>query len=194
MFVSLLVVIVDQVSKFLIKGLSIPFLKINWPGISLGQRVQVLGSLFNITFIENPGIAFGIYLGHVFKLIICLFSLAASAGLFYYLYKNRNKSFLLRVSVALILGGAVGNMLDRVFYGVIYGYAPLFYGRVVDFFNLKIFNFFAFGKVFGNYVFNVADLSVTVGVVMLLFAVSRKTEKEKEETVVVNGILAENKE
>lgn len=195
LFVSLMVLIVDQLSKLAVKGFSIPFLNLNFQGMYVGQRIPVMGNLFDITFVENPGIAFGIDLGSSFKLLISIFSLLASVGIFLYLYKNRNKLFSLRLSLALILGGAIGNLFDRIFYGVFYGYAPLFYGRVVDFFNLRFFNLFIFDRVFGNYVFNFADVAVTTGVILLLLSMSWQREADtKEQPELLETVLAENKD
>lgn len=194
LLVSLLVIIVDQVSKFMVKGFSLPLLKIDFHGLKIGQKIPLVGGLFNITFIENPGIAFGIYLGSIFKFLIVLFTLAASLGLLFYLYKNRQKKLIFRVSLALILGGAMGNLLDRVFYGIIYGYAPLFYGKVVDFFSLKVFDFIVFGRMFGSYVFNFADIAVTAGVLLLLYALDLKNKTFSKNDFSIDGILAENKE
>lgn len=194
LFISLLIVILDQVSKFLVKGFYLPFLKIDFRGLKIGQTIPLIGNLFNITFIENPGIAFGIYLGSAFKILIALFSLVAGVGLLLYLYKNRQKDFIFRLSLAFILGGAIGNLFDRVFYGIIYGYAPLFYGKVVDFLSLKVFDFILFGRMLGNYVFNVADVSVTTGVLLLLYALNFKNKTVSENNFSIDGILAENKE
>ena len=195
LFVSFMVLFIDQLSKLFVKGFSIPFLNLNFQGMYVGQKIPLLGNLFDITFVENPGIAFGIDFGGSFKLLISIFSLLASAGLFFYLFKYRNKIFSLRLSLALIFGGAMGNMFDRIFYGVIYGYAPLMHGRVVDFFNLKFFNLFIFDRLFGNYVFNIADVAVTAGVILLLFSLNRQKEMElQEQPEVLETILAENKE
>ncbi len=134
-----------------------------------GQRIPVIGNFFRITFIENPGMAFGFDPGTHLKFWISLFSLVASIGLVLYLYKIRNQRFGIRLSVALILGGAVGNLIDRMFYGVFYHYAPLFYGRVVDFLDFNFFHFSIFGREFDRWpVFNFADASVSVGVILLL--------------------------
>jgi signal peptidase II len=154
-----------------------------------GQRVPLLGDLFNITFIENSGIAFGINFGTEFKLIISLFTILAGIALFYYLLRIKDKPLSLRLSVALIIGGAVGNLIDRTFYGVFYGYSSLFYGRVVDFFDIRIFNLLLFDKTFGNYVFNIADIAVTAGVIMLLFAYGKK-----ESIVGLEKCLLDNKD
>jgi signal peptidase II len=122
-----------------------------------------------LTFIENPGMAFGIDLGG--KLYLTLFSIAASIGIFAYLYFVRNEKFLFRLSLALVLGGAVGNLIDRIFYGVLFGEGSLFYGKVVDFIDVDFFNINFLGYHLQRFwVFNVADAAVTVGVaIMLLF-------------------------
>ncbi len=194
LFFSFGVVLVDQLSKLFVKGFSIPFLNLSIHGMYQGERISLIGNFFNITFVENPGIAFGIYFGDSFKFLISLFTLIASIGLAVYLYRSRNKIFSLRFAIALILGGAIGNLIDRIFYGVFYGYGPLFHGKVVDFFNLKFFNFFIFDRLFGSYVFNFADLSVTSGVILLLFALNWQRNIENEINPAVENYLADNKE
>ncbi len=166
LYVSLLVVIVDQISKLSVKGFSIPFFNINYKGMFEGQRINVIGDFFRITFVENPGMAFGIDPGVDWKLWISIFSLIASIALIIYIYVARKQSIIFRVSLAFILGGAVGNLIDRVFYGVFYHYAPLFYGKVVDFFDFDFFNITFLGKSYDRWpVFNIADSAVTIGVV-----------------------------
>ena len=189
LFISLAVLIIDQVSKLYIKGFSFPVFRIQHQGMYEGQRVPVWGDLFNITFIENSGIAFGINFGAEFKLIISLFTILACVALFFYLLRIKDKPLSLRLSVALIIGGAAGNLIDRVFYGVFYGYSNLFYGKVVDFFDIRIFNLLLFDKTLGNYVFNFADVAVTTGVIMLLFLYGKK-----DSPVVMENLLLENKE
>ena len=194
LFISFAVILIDQISKLYVKGISISFLNLNFSGMYVGQRIPIIGDFFNITFVENPGIAFGIDFGNSFKLLISIFSIAASGLLLFYLYKSRKKILILRLSLALILGGAIGNLLDRVFYGVIYGYAPLFHGKVVDFFNLRFFDLFMFNRIFGSYVFNIADISVTVGVILFLLSLNKRGLDEKEELNDSENFLAENKE
>lgn len=125
--------------------------------------------------------AFGFNPGSDFKLWISVFSLIASVGLIVYLYVVRNKSLSLRIALAMILGGAVGNLIDRVFYGIIYKYAPAFYGRVVDFFDFDFFNFAIFGRSYDRWpIFNIADASVTIGVIILIvFYRQHKSEDEE---------------
>jgi signal peptidase II len=180
LFISLAVVIIDQFSKIYIKGISLPILKIHHSGMYQGQQIPLLDDLFNITYIENPGIAFGISFGPEFKLLTCLFTLLAAIALVIYFFRIKDKPFLLRFPVALIIGGAVGNLIDRIFYGVFYGYSHLFYGKVVDFFDIRILNLMLFDRTIGNYVFNIADIAVTAGVIMLLFVYNRKKKVYEE--------------
>jgi len=189
LYLSLAVVIIDQVTKLIVKGFSIPFLDINYEGMYLGQMIPVFGDFFRFTFVENPGMAFGYDPGSSFKLIISVFSLVASIGLIFYLYVIRDKSWSLKIAIALILGGAVGNLIDRTFYGVFFDYAPLFYGKVVDFFDVDFFDFTLFGRSYDRWpVFNIADAAVTIGVlILLLFYKKHQVEDEKAEAVLDNG-------
>jgi signal peptidase II len=181
-FVSIIVVVLDQLSKIFVKGFSIPFLDIHFVGMMQGQRIPIIGDFFRLTFIENPGMAFGYDPGNQVKLWVSLFSLLASAGLFVYLYYIRNQNQSLRLSIAFILGGAVGNLIDRMFYGVFYGYAPLFYGKVVDFLDFDFFNVTFFGRSYDRWpIFNIADAAVSIGVIILIVFYKRHN-KETEET------------
>ncbi|MCU7495212.1 MAG: signal peptidase II [Ignavibacteria bacterium] len=194
LFVSLAIVIIDQVSKLFVKGFSIPLFNINYPGISYAEPHEFLGSFLKITLIENPGMAFGIDLGPAAKLLLSLFSIVASAGIILYLYRIRKEGLKIRVALAFILGGAAGNLVDRVFYGVFYGYGPLFYGKVVDFFQVKIAGINLLGYNLDNLpIFNVADISVTAGVVLLIIF-SRRTRQEEgmEDQTAEEAKAAEN--
>lgn len=142
----------------------------------------MLGDAIRLTYIENPGMAFGIELGS--QLYLAIFSLLASLGVLFYLHKVRDEVLVIRVSLALILGGAIGNLIDRVFYGVLFDEAPLFYGKVVDFIDVNFLHLSRFG------IFNVADAAVTTGVVLLLLF-HRKTEVPKAQTA---GPAVANKE
>lgn len=176
-YLSLIVVIVDQLTKLKVKGIKIPFLNLNIEGMTLGSSKELIGKFFKITFIENPGMAFGIELGG--KLTLSIFTMFATFLIIYFIYKNRNEGLYLRLSLSFILGGAVGNLVDRLFYGVIYGYAPLFYGKVVDFFHLNIPEFNLFGKSFYSWpIFNVADISVTAGFLMILLGYNKIFKKQ----------------
>lgn len=167
LILSACIIVADQITKLLVKGINIPFLGVYHEGMRYGLSKPVFGDFFRLTYIENPGMAFGIDVGG--KLFFSIFSIIASAAILFYLYKARTESLGFRLSLALILGGAVGNLIDRVFYGVLFGEGPLFYGKVVDFLDVDFFNFSI-----GSYsmtrwpVFNIADASVTVGVLLLL--------------------------
>lgn len=178
LYVTAVIVVLDQISKLLVKGFSIPFLDFYHAGVPLGSSHAILGDFLRLTYIENPGMAFGIDVGG--KLFLTLFSVVASVGIFYYLYKIRNESFIIRFSLAMILGGAIGNLIDRVFYGVFFGEGPLFYGKVVDFVDVDFFNVDILGFHISRWpVFNVADASVSVGVLLLLIFHRRFTHEEQ---------------
>jgi signal peptidase II len=185
LFVSFIIVLIDQVTKVLVKGFSIPFLHIYYSGMYDGQKIPIIDNFFRITFIENPGMAFGFDPGLNYKFWISVFSLVASIGLLVYLYIIRNQNLSLKLAIAFILGGAIGNLIDRMFYGIIYGYAPLFYGRVVDFLDFDFFNITIFGRHFERWpIFNIADSAVTIGVFILLFFY----KKPKPQNLVIKEI------
>ncbi len=168
------------------KGFSIPFLGITWDGMYLGQSFPVLGSFFRFTFVENKGIAFGIELHPVVKVLVSLVSIAASGFIVYYIDKIASKNRGAAIGLALILAGAIGNMIDRVFYGAIYGYAPFFYGHVVDFFHV-VFDVTIFGYYIDSFpIFNIADIAVSLGVAVL-FIFYGKEEQEEEAASEENG-------
>lgn len=183
LYLSLVIVVLDQVTKLSVKGFRIPFLDVHYEGMLLGERIPVIGDFFRITFVENPGMAFGIGLGVEMKFLVSLFSIIASIGLVYYLYQQRAGQFSLRLGIALILGGAIGNLIDRLFYGVFYNYGSLFYGKVVDFLDFDFFDFEIFGRVYDRWpVFNIADAAVTIGVFVLIVFYRHIDEEKKSET------------
>jgi signal peptidase II len=167
LLISGAILLADQVTKLLVKGVSIPPLGIAWSGMTPGASRPILGDFFRLTFIENPGMAFGIDLGG--KLFFSIVSLLATLGILYYLYRVRTERLGFRVALALVLGGAAGNLIDRAFYGLLFGEGPLFYGKVVDFLDLEFFDISLFGYHLSRWpVFNIADASVTIGVLLLL--------------------------
>jgi signal peptidase II len=188
LIISVCILFIDQISKLLVKGFSLPLFNISHDGMSIGQRIPVIGDYFNLSFVENPGIAFGIDFGGEYKLLLSLFTIAAAAGMILYLYYYRNAGLPIRFSIALIIGGALGNLTDRIFYGAAYGYAPLLYGKVVDFFEINLFS-----KIIGNYIFNIADIAVCTGMIMLLTVFKKQITAEKEDAAYPE-ILAENRE
>ncbi len=161
------IVSLDQLTKALVKGITIPFLGIEWAGMRYGQSITLIGDILRLTYIENPGMAFGINFGG--KTFFALFSIIACIGIFWYLYTLRRERLRVKLPLALILGGALGNLIDRVFYGLFYREAPLFHGKVVDFIDVIFFNISVFGYNLSRWpVFNVADSAVTIGVVLMI--------------------------
>ncbi len=169
LWISFFVVLFDQITKMMIKGS--PWHWLPFKGIPYAHSIPLIDDIFRITYIENPGIAFGIMIPG-FKVFFAVFSIVASIVILIYLKRNLHRLRIgERVALALILGGAVGNLIDRVFYGVIYQEAPLFYGRVVDFIDFGIHrNMFP--------VFNVADSCVTIGVFLLVILLMRQKQAE----------------
>jgi len=168
LFFSLLIIVLDQISKLFVKGFSVPFLGIEYHGMYPGQSIPVIDKFLFITYIENPNMAFGVDIGS--KLFLTVFSIVASVGIIVYLYFIRERNLRVRLPLAVIVGGAIGNLIDRMFYGVLYGTAPLFHGNVVDFINFDLFT-----VDFNNWhfkfwpIFNIADMAVSVGVLLLIF-------------------------
>lgn len=207
-----IVLLIDQASKIWIKT-----------NLAYGEEIQIFGlSWALIHFVENEGMAFGITLGGDHgKLALSLFRIAAVGFLFYYLrLLMRSKvSFGLIVCFSLILAGAVGNILDSAFYGLIFsetpyhagvatmfpeggGYASFLHGKVVDMFYFPMFEGFfpdwlpIWGGehfLFFRPVFNVADASITTGVVTLLlfyrsfFSSTQTDDLETGESATANS-------
>ncbi len=161
-----LLVFLDQASKLAIKGFSIGGFR--FAGLSAKDSVKIIGDTLTLTLVENPGMAFGLSFGAA-KILLSLFSLGASIVLAIYLYRLSKFSIFVRAGVSFILAGAFGNFIDRTFYGIFYGYAPLFYGKVVDFIQVDIPDINVFGYKMDYWpVFNLADSYVTIGAILLL--------------------------
>ncbi len=179
-----LILLVDQISKIYIKT-----------HFTLGEDVEV-ASFFRILFVENEGMAWGAKIpGQYGKLILTLFRILAIAGIGYWLYDCARKHApkILILAVALIFAGAFGNIIDSVFYGLIFndshhevaslfpaegGYGTLFHGKVVDMLYFPLYNGFLpewipiwGGKYFTFFdpVFNIADMAISTGVGILIF-------------------------
>jgi signal peptidase II len=164
------ILLVDQASKIWIKT-----------NMMLGEHFNVAGEWFQIYFIENNGMAFGMELGGEWgKLALTLFRLVAVAGILYIL-RGMLKSNAARIgalaALSLILAGALGNIIDSVFYGPLFGYERWFHGRVVDMLYFPLWQGFLpewiplWGGdyfIFFRPVFNVADTAISTGVAMLL--------------------------
>lgn len=160
-------VLLDQITKILVKGFNL--FGMSHKGLEYGELIPIFGTFVQLTFIENPGMAWGIHFGVIGKFFLSMFSIVASVVLIFLLKKIRNNHFAIKLGFTLILAGALGNLIDRVFYGVFYGYAPLLYGKVVDFVQVDVPDVdLGFYSMTHFPVFNVADSCVTVGIVILL--------------------------
>ncbi len=195
------ILLIDQISKVYIKTHFI-----------LGESVDVL-SWFKILFIENEGAAWGTKLSDILpisdslgKLILTIFRLFAIAGIGYWLYDiiRKNGSKTLVIAVSMIFAGALGNIIDSVFYGVIFDdsynhvatfmadepYGSLFYGKVVDMLYFPIIDTnwpewvpFVGGNNFRFFepVFNIADTAISTGVGILIFFNKKAFKKEESQ-------------
>ena len=179
-----LLLILDQVVKILVKT-----------NMSLGQSIPVFGNWFQILFIENNGMAFGLQFGEGWgKLALSLCRLVLIVLIIIYmrrLLKKPETPTGVLVGLAAILCGAIGNMIDSMFYGIIFDYAPFLYGKVLDMLYFPLIdttlpaNFPIWGGrhiIFFRPIFNIADSCITCGAIYLLifqwrfFAKSEKVE------------------
>lgn len=181
LIVIFIVLLLDQISKF--------WIKLN---MTIGESFSVLGDWFKIYFIENNGMAFGWELGTQYgKIALGLFRIIAVALLFYfifYLVKKKVK-FGPLLGISLITAGALGNIIDGMFYGMIFsestytqvatlfpdggGYSGFMQGKVVDMLYFPLFTFpewlpFLGGQIFFSPIFNIADSAISIGFLYLL--------------------------
>ncbi len=184
----------DQASKF--------FIKLNYPLSLYGNSAIVDWGFFKLLFVENKGMAMGTKLNDIFpffsdktaKLVLTIFRLFAIVGIGYWLLDNIRKETpnLFRWSLCLIFAGALGNIIDSVFYGLIFshsfgqvatlfpqggGYASIFQGHVVDMLQFPLVSWnwpdwmpWVGGQhyTFFQYVFNIADTAISIGVGILI--------------------------
>ena len=188
--VIFVVLLLDQILKI--------WVKTNMP---LNQEIPVLGHWFNLLFVENNGMAFGwMGGGGILKLALSLFRLVAIVALFWVLVRlsKRDTKFGVLFGIALITAGAIGNIIDSVFYGRIFsestftqvatlfpdggGYAGWLHGKVVDMLYFPVIDVarenatwlpdFFFGQdghfIFFRPIFNLADAAITIGVFYML--------------------------
>ena len=190
----LILLFFDQFLKF--------YIKLNFPLTLYGQPAIIDLGFFKLLFIENEGMAMGARLNNIFpflsdysaKLSLTMFRLIAVVGIGYWLISalKNNKSNLFKITLCLIFAGALGNIIDSVFYGQWFsnsygqvatflpetGYAPIFFGNVVDMLQFPIATWiwppwlpFIGGEsfTFFEYVFNFADAYISTGVLILIF-------------------------
>lgn len=170
----------------------------------LGQEYKILGDWFIIHFTENNGMAFGLEFGGEFgKLALSLFRIVAVGGIGYglhYMIKRKYHRGLI-LNVALIFAGALGNIIDSVFYGIIYKYETLFHGRVVDMLYFPILKgtFPTWLPVWGGEpfeffrpVFNLADAAISVGVITILIFQKTYFKEEVKDEIGLNNESVED--
>ena len=166
LIITAVVVVLDQITKIIIHN-----------SMQLYESFKILGDFFRITYVENSGMAFGIQVAN--SGFFTVFAVIASIAIMIYLFRMKGEHLLARFSMALILGGAIGNLWDRIFRG-----------SVVDFIDFEFFdiNIPAFRFLFIDFpgysmdrwpVFNVADMGITIGMSMLFIFIL--FEKEEEE-------------
>lgn len=192
--IVLVLLLMDQASKF--------FIKLNYPLSLYGNNAIVDWGFFKLLFVENKGMAMGTKLNDIFpffsdktaKLVLTIFRLLAIVGIGYWLWDNIRKqtSNLFRWALCLIFAGALGNIIDSVFYGLIFshsygqvatlfpeegGYASIFQGHVVDMLQFPLVSWnwpdwmpWVGGQhyTFFQYVFNIADTAISIGVGILI--------------------------
>lgn len=197
LILGVILVVIDQVIKILVKT-----------NMQIGEHFSVIGNWFQIFFIENEGMAFGMkFGGAVGKFLLSFFRIALSGVLCWWIASLVRKSVggdgrlaLLPdgrpvvptgvlVGLTLITAGAFGNIIDSLFYGVIFDYAPLMFGRVVDMFYFPIIDTFwplwvpfvgGDRLLFFAPVFNFADSCVTVGAFYLILFQNRFFTRAEE--------------
>lgn len=175
LLISLLLIVVDQGTKMLVHYKMEP----GFPG-----QIVLMGDWLKLHYVLNPGMAFGMQLGHEYgKLFLTLFRLLAMGVIGWYLVhlalKGASKTLLLALS--LILAGAVGNVIDSTFYGVLLGNAPVgsptpwFHGQVIDMIFVDFWEGFLpdwipvfGGQYYSTPIFNIADSCIFIGVCIVL--------------------------
>lgn len=195
------ILVIDQVLKVWIKT-----------NLSLGEEIVVIKDFFILHFVENNGMAFGFeFAGEYGKMFLSIFRIIAVIAIGWYLFKlTRHKEipFGFLVCIALIFSGAIGNIIDSLFYGMIFnhsyrqvadflpeggGYGTFLHGRVVDMFYFPIIQttlpdwlplWGGREFVFFRPVFNIADSSITVGIFSILLFYRKQfntLDKSKQE-------------
>lgn len=203
-----LILLADQILKF--------WIKLN---MSLGQEYKIFGNWAIIHFTENNGMAFGMeFGGEAGKLFLTLFRIGAVCAIGYgvvYLIKKKYHRGLI-MNLSLIFAGAMGNIIDSTFYGLIFsestyyepakflpaggGYASLFHGKVVDMFYIPLLQglyplwvpiWGGQEYIFFRPVFNIADSVITLGVILILIYQKRYFKEEKKEEMFPHSEIVE---
>jgi len=179
-----LVLFIDQAVKI--------YVKLHF---TIGDHVDIF-SWFQIYFIENNGMAFGMEI--ISKLFLTLFRIVAVVLLAFYIRNLIRKKFKTGfvLTISLVLAGAAGNIIDCLFYGVLFsessfaslasflpsggGYAPLFYGKVVDMLYFPLIRNAAGQTLFFSPIFNIADSAISVAVVVILLFYRKELNESLE--------------
>lgn len=209
LIIVIAILLIDQIVKV--------WVKLNF---TIGEEVDLIGDWCKLHFIENEGMAFGMSFGGVVgKYVLTFLRIIASFLIGWYLLKliKKGENKLAVYSFTLIFAGAVGNIIDSMFYGLLFsestffsvsqflpeggGYAPMFLGKVVDMFYFPIIDtalpqwipFFGGNDFrFFNAIFNISDVSITIGVVILLISlIFAKKEDEVDAEVVEDNAANE---
>jgi signal peptidase II len=175
------ILVLDQTFKFYIKN-----------HFYLGEEISVIGDWFKLHFTENYGMAFGLeFGGKTGKIILTLFRIIFVGVIGYYIKTliDKNTKPIYVYGWVFIVAGAIGNIIDSVFYGVHFGYDSWFHGRVVDMLYFPLIQttipeswpFWA-GEDFEFFrpVFNIADAAISLGFVMILLFQKAVTEEENK--------------
>jgi len=189
----LVILVLDQALKTWVKT-----------NMFIGQEFYLIKDIAIIHFTENNGMAFGMeFGGELGKLALSIFRIIAVAGIGYglhYLIKHKYHRGLI-LNVAFIFAGALGNIIDSVFYGLFYNYERIFHGRVVDMFYFPLFqgNFPAWLPIWGGEeyiffrpVFNIADSAISIGVIMILIYQKNYFKEEIKEQPSINSEVVED--
>ena len=182
---TLAVILIDQVSKLLVNKY-----------MYLGEDIPLLGRWLSLHYVLNPGMAFGLQLQHTYgKLLLTLFRIVAMGVIAWYLIRlaRRRTPEGLLWCIAAILGGAIGNVIDSTFYGVLLGNAPAdaptpwFHGQVIDMILMNPWEGFLpdwlpvwGGSYYSSPVYNIADASIFLGVVTILLFQNRFIREDHE--------------
>ncbi len=178
---ALLIIAIDQLSKYLVH---------TYMQLGSAGEIPIFGQWAKLTYTLNPGMAFGAELPAPYgKLVLTGFRMLAVGGLIYYIFRlcRQRVAAGYIVCMALILGGAVGNLIDSIFYGILYNNAPVgsptrwFYGQVIDMIFVPLYvGYFpkSWPLIGGSYsngfpIFNIADSSIFIGVALILLNQSR---------------------
>lgn len=209
LIIVIAILLIDQIVKV--------WVKLNF---TIGEEVDLIGDWCKLHFIENEGMAFGMSFGGVAgKYVLTFLRIIASVLIGWYLLKliKKGGNKLAVYSFTLIFAGAVGNIVDSMFYGLLFsestffsvsqflpeggGYAPMFLGKVVDMFYFPVIDttlpqwipFFGGNDFrFFNAIFNISDVSITIGVVILLISlIFAKKEDEIDAEVVEDNAANE---